>query len=143
MAAALCTGVLGWERERHNKPAGLRTYLLVGVGAAAFYIIAIEIILQGHGDLKDVQIDPTRIVEGLIGGIGFLGAGPIIQSRGSVKGITTAAGIWVSGAIGLACGVGFYVIAVEVAVLAFIILWVVGWIEVRLAGGRPDPQDEG
>lgn len=131
IAAAICTGLIGWEREHERKPAGLRTHMLVGVGAAAFYIIAIEIILQTQTGTGDVKIDPTRIVQGIIGGIGFLGAGAILQSGGSVQGLTTAAGIWVAGGIGLACGAGYYVIAVEVTLLCALILIVVGWLEKR------------
>ena len=136
--AALLTGLIGWERERRRKPAGLRTHMLVGVGAAAFYIIAIEIILQGRGDLKDVSFDPTRIVQGIIGGIGFLGAGAILQSGGNVRGLTTAAGIWVAGGIGLACGAGYYLVALEVAVLCFLIIMGVGWLQHRYMDSGED-----
>lgn len=105
--------------------------MLVGVGAADFYIIAIEIMLRGRGDLKDASFDPTRIVQGIIGGIGFLGASAILQNGGNIRGLTTAAGIWVAGATGLACGAGYYLVAAEVAVLCITIILVVGWLQHR------------
>ncbi len=129
--AAVLTMIVGWERERRDKPAGLRTHMLVGVGAAAFYIVAFEILSRGF-TADGLRVDPIRVVEGLIGGIGFLGAGAIIQGRGDVRGLTTAAGIWVAGAIGLACGAGFYAIAAMVAAFVFAILRIVGWFEYRL-----------
>jgi putative Mg2+ transporter-C (MgtC) family protein len=136
--AAVLTMVVGWERERRDKPAGLRTHMLVGVGAAAFYIVAYEILVRGFTGESTIRIDPTRIVEGLIGGIGFLGAGAILQSKGDVRGLTTAAGIWVAGAIGLAAGAGFYTIAAVVAAFVFVILRIVGWLEHRWVNSRGD-----
>jgi putative Mg2+ transporter-C (MgtC) family protein len=81
-----------------------------------------------EGD-PSARIDPSRIVEGVIGGIGFLGAGCIIQSRGSVQGITTGASIWISGAIGVACGLGTLVLASMVTVLALLIMVILGHFE--------------
>ncbi len=101
MAAGLAL-VLGLERELRGKPAGLRSHMLVSVGASAFIMMGMHILLATAEGDPSARIDPTRIVEGVIGGIGFLGAGSIIQSRGNVQGITTGASIWVSGAIGVA-----------------------------------------
>lgn len=109
-AAALAT-VLGWNREQAKKPAGLRTFVLVGVGSCLFTLLALEMIEMHDDGGASAGLDPLRVVSGLIGGIGFLGAGTIIQSRGRVEGITTAAGLWLMAAIGLACGLGQYALA--------------------------------
>jgi len=133
LSLAACLGaVLGWERERLRKPAGLRTHMLVALGTAAFTISCLHLyaqVLQTLGDGTRVQADPIRILEAVVGGLGFLGAGTIIQSRGSVRGITTAATVWVTGAIGLACGMGHYPLAVAAMVPAFLIVAVLGRVE--------------
>ena len=121
MAAGLAL-LLGLERE-------LRPHMLVSVGAAAFILIGLHILMTTAEGDPSARIDPSRIVEGVIGGIGFLGAGCIIQSRGSVQGITTGASIWISGAIGVACGLGTLVLATMVTVLALIIVVVLGRFE--------------
>lgn len=128
MAAGLAL-LLGLERELRGKPAGLRSHMLVSIGAAAFILIGLHILMATAEGDPSARVDPSRIVEGVIGGIGFLGAGCIIQSRGSVQGITTGASIWICGAIGVACGLGNLVLASMVAVLAFIIVVVLGRFE--------------
>lgn len=120
--------VLGWERQMRGKPAGLRTHMMVSMGSAAFTLLTLEI-FQIAVSSSSTQADPIRIVEGIIGGIGFLGAGTIIRSRGAVEGVTTAASIWVAGAIGVASGGGYYQIAVITAVFAWLILTVVRLVE--------------
>jgi putative Mg2+ transporter-C (MgtC) family protein len=117
--AAALAGVVGLDRELHNKSAGLRTHMIVGLGAAAFTSMGIDLIAG----------DPSRIVTGVATGIGFLGAGCIMKSEAGVEGITTAAGIWVVGAIGAACGIGAYSLAISTTVLAAIILVLVARIE--------------
>jgi putative Mg2+ transporter-C (MgtC) family protein len=136
-SAALGGAALGWERERRAKPAGLRTNMLVSVGAAAFTLITIELYREAIATNAGVPIDPSRTVAGIIGGIGFLGAGSIIQSRGEVKGVTTAAAIWVCGAIGVACGSGYYLIGSITVVFALLILAVVGYAEHRIRLAKP------
>lgn len=128
-AAVACGALLGFEREAQNKPAGLRTHMMVALGSAAFTLIALELAEQAAG--SEGRPDPTRVVQGIVGGIGFLGAGSILQSRGGIRGITTAAGIWVMGAIGVACGGGEYVIAVVTAVFAVTIMGAVLLLEGR------------
>jgi putative Mg2+ transporter-C (MgtC) family protein len=122
-------GALGWERELQQKPAGLRTHILVSLGAAGLAILALEMADQLDG------VDPSRIIQGIIGGIGFLGAGTIIQSRGDVRGMTTAAGIWATAAIGIACGLGEFGLAVTLSVLAFIVLSAALAVEKRMVRG--------
>jgi putative Mg2+ transporter-C (MgtC) family protein len=122
---------LGWERESRNKPAGLRTHALVALGSASFIVITLEMVAGPLRYADDVMPDPTRIIQGIIGGIGFLGAGSIIQSRGAIKGLTTGASIWAVGAVGIAAGIGLYLLAAMVAAIMFVVLSVFGLIEHR------------
>ena len=114
--AALLGGILGYERERQGKAAGVRTHMLVALGAALFVLVPKEAGVSGA--------DMTRVIQGVVAGIGFLGAGAIIKGSAeeSVKGLTTAAGIWLTAAIGIACGLGREATAVLSALLAFAIL---------------------
>ena len=128
-AAAVLSGILGLERELRNKPLGLRTNILVALGACSFGLITMELVDLFRRDDSLGAIDPSRVVQGIIEGIGFLGTGAIIQSRGDVLGATTGATIWVVGAIGIACGFGFYLHAAAAAVVAFLVLTVLGGIE--------------
>lgn len=128
-SAIFLVTLIGWERESKDKPAGLRTHMLVGLGAAAFFLISIEFTLGPLKDAEGISPDPTRIFQGIITGIGFLGAGAIIQGNSQVKGLTTGAGIWLSGGIGLACGGGYYVIAFITTLLTLFVLHFVGWVE--------------
>jgi putative Mg2+ transporter-C (MgtC) family protein len=110
---ALGLGALvGLEREIHKKPAGLRTHMLVSMGACLFTIVSI-----GQFDL-----DPARVASGIVTGIGFIGAGTIMASKARIKGITTAATLWVTAGVGLAVGAGMYIPAVIAAVLVFVVL---------------------
>ena len=129
LAAAGLALLLGLERELRGKPAGLRSHMLVSLGAATFIIMGMHILLATAEGDPSARIDPTRIVQGIIGGIGFLGAGCIIQSRGNVQGITTGASIWIAGAIGVACGIGTLALAGMVTLLALIIVMVLGRFE--------------
>ncbi len=116
LVAAILGGVMGYEREHHGKSAGVRTHMLVALGSAMFILIP----LQAGG----VDADLTRIQQGLIAGVGFLGAGSIIKGRdeGDVKGLTTAASIWLTAAIGMAAGMGREASAVLCTLLALIIM---------------------
>jgi len=121
LVAVAIGGLIGWDRERADKPAGLRTHMLVALGSASFTLLGFEV--GDHLAPKTGEgFDPTRVLQGVIGGIGFLGAGAIIQNRGHVSGITTAASVWVAGALGSAAGVGAYVLAVFTAAMAFGVL---------------------
>lgn len=129
LAALLIGALVGWERERKKKPAGLRTHMLVTLGSATFCLMAFEVGADMADRYGDRGVDPMRVLQGVVGGIGFLGAGGIVQSRGHVEGVTTAAGIWIAGALGAACGVGAYVLAVLSAGLTVVVLAVVGRFE--------------
>jgi putative Mg2+ transporter-C (MgtC) family protein len=111
--AAVAGGLIGFERSVANKPAGLRTLMLVGMGAALFTIISITAFT---GD------DPTKILAGIVTGIGFLGAGTIFRAKDHVKGLTTAASMWTVAAIGIAVGLGEYVITAVATMLVILIL---------------------
>lgn len=120
--AAILGGMLGYDRERAGKSAGLRTHMLVSLGAAIFVLIP----QQAGLAVSDI----TRVIQGIVAGVGFLGAGAIVKdSRGSeVEGLTTAAGIWLTAAVGIAAGLGREASAVLGTVLALIILSGIGRI---------------
>jgi len=107
--------VLGLEREIRGKAAGLRTNTLICLGAAVFTIISERI---GGGR----EASPARIAAQIVTGVGFLGAGAIIRSRGGIHGLTTAATIWMVASIGMACGAGFFLLAVTSTIIALIVL---------------------
>jgi putative Mg2+ transporter-C (MgtC) family protein len=120
--AAGLGGAIGIERELHEREAGFRTHLLVSVGAALFTLVsayAWRDFQFGNG----VSFDPTRIAAQIVTGIGFLGAGAIIRQGLSVRGLTTAATLWVVAAIGMASGAGYYTAAVITTVAALVTLW--------------------
>lgn len=130
--AVLCGAIIGIERELKRKPAGFRTNILICLGASIY--TAVGLLLQG-GE----AVDPTRIAAQVVTGIGFLGAGSIIQSGAGVKGLTTAATIWVVASIGILSGAGFPVLAIVSAVLVLLTLAVLGRVEDRLfPGGQSD-----
>ena len=122
LVAAALGGLLGYEREQQGKSAGVRTHMLVAIGAALFVLIP----QQAGASTADL----TRVLQGLIAGVGFLGAGAIILGTKQVetRGLTTAAGIWVTAAIGIAAGMGREMTAVLSTLLALFILSVVPWI---------------
>jgi putative Mg2+ transporter-C (MgtC) family protein len=113
--AALLGGAVGFERELRERHAGLRTHLLVAVGSALFTLVSafgFSDILAQSGPQVLVRLDPSRIAAQIVSGIGFLGAGAIIRQGLSVRGLTTAATLWLVAAIGMACGAGYYVAAI-------------------------------
>jgi putative Mg2+ transporter-C (MgtC) family protein len=122
--AGVLAGSIGLERELRDREAGLRTHLLVGVGAALFTLVS----AYGFSDFRygidtGFTLDPTRISAQIVTGIGFLGAGAIIRQGLSVRGLTTAATLWVVAAIGMAAGAGYYSGAVLTTVLVLVALW--------------------
>jgi putative Mg2+ transporter-C (MgtC) family protein len=137
LAALACGGVLGFERELAEKPAGLRTQMLVALGAATFTILTLRLYEELPGGGAQSGLDPLRIISGVAGGIGFLGAGSIIRGRESVSGVTTAATIWVTGSVGIACGAGWYSIAVIVTAYTLATLWLLGIVERRFQQPKP------
>ncbi|NBS41346.1 MgtC/SapB family protein [bacterium] len=118
VVAAILSAVIGFERESNKKPAGMRTNALVGLGTAMVTIASLMVVKFGGVDAVDV----SRLAASILPGIGFIGAGTIIRSGGSVKGLTTAASIWVVAAIGIATGLGLYDLAVIGTILGLIAL---------------------
>jgi putative Mg2+ transporter-C (MgtC) family protein len=119
--ATLFGAVIGFEREWRNHPAGLRTHILVSLAAASFTIIGIEIVHSSQFANDAARQDPLRLIEAVTAGVAFLAAGTIIVARGQIKGLTTGAGLWLAGSVGLA-GLGFWQVAAFVTVLAVIVL---------------------
>jgi putative Mg2+ transporter-C (MgtC) family protein len=122
LVAAALGAALGFEREMRDKPAGLRTHMLVAEGAALFMVGSILLTQEFGHQGGSVSIDTTRIASTIVAGIGFLGGGAILQTKDRVKGITTAAGIWVAAAIGLLSGAGFFIVAIGGTVIALLTL---------------------
>lgn len=114
--------IIGFERELHRQPAGFRTHSLVALGAALFTIVS------AYGFVGD-QVDPTRIAAQIVSGIGFIGAGTILQHRGNIRGLTTAASLWAVAAIGTAAGAGLLLMAVIGTVLILVVLAVLDRVE--------------
>ncbi|HEY6644041.1 MgtC/SapB family protein [Povalibacter sp.] len=142
LVAVVFGGIVGFDRELRNKPAGLRTHILISLAAALFTLITFELhgeIIQQGGDR--MAADPIRIIEAVTAGVAFLAAGAIIQSRGTVRGLTTGANMWLAGALGVASGAGYYVLATIGAVFALIVLSVLGALEARLAAGATDDDE--
>lgn len=130
--AALLSGIIGAEREWTGQWAGLRTHMLIAVGSAFLTDVSIKV---GPLFAEGSQAwDPGRIAAQIVTGVGFLGAGTIIQSRGAVHGLTTAAGLWVASAIGIAVGAGLYAESTLVSVALFLILAALRPVERRLFG---------
>jgi putative Mg2+ transporter-C (MgtC) family protein len=128
--AAALTGLIGLERELRERAAGLRTHMLVGVGAALFTIVSAyawtDFVFSRQGG---TILDPTRVAAQIVTGIGFLGAGAIIRQGISVRGLTTAAGLWVVAAIGMAAGAGYYSAALVATGLVLLGLGPIRWLE--------------
>jgi putative Mg2+ transporter-C (MgtC) family protein len=114
VVAVFVGALVGYERERKGKPAGVRTHGMVCLGAALFTVVS----LYGFGTASD----PTRVAAMVVSGIGFLGAGAILHQRESVHGLTTAASLWVTAAIGLAVGVGMFAMSLVTTILVFLLL---------------------
>jgi putative Mg2+ transporter-C (MgtC) family protein len=122
----ILSGLVGLERQMHRRTAGLRTHILVSVGSCLIMLTSLYV----FDIYKYVTcLDPARIAAGVITGIGFLGAGTIIREREGVKGLTTAASLWVVAGIGLAMGCGFYRAAMFTTVLALIVLFLLRYVE--------------
>jgi putative Mg2+ transporter-C (MgtC) family protein len=109
--AALLGAAIGFEREWRQRPAGLRTHILICVAAATFAVLTIEIVHAPMFGGDSTRLDPIRVVEAVTAGVAFLAAGTILFSRGEVQGLTTGAGMWLAGAVGVACGLGLWQIA--------------------------------
>ncbi|QOX78425.1 MgtC/SapB family protein [Trichlorobacter lovleyi] len=135
LLATLLGGLIGLERELHGRPAGFRTHLMVALGAALYMGVSLHF-YQVYGGLSGslaVRVDPGRVAAQIVVGIGFLGAGAIIRENASVRGLTTAACLWVAAAIGTACGAGMLLIAVVVTAISLVSLLVLKRVEEGLS----------
>jgi putative Mg2+ transporter-C (MgtC) family protein len=131
--AAVLGAAVGFEREWRQRPAGLRTHILVCLSAAIVAILTIEITHVSYFEDDNVRIDPVRTIEAVTSGVAFLAAGLIVFARGEVHGLTTGAGMWLAGAIGLCCGLGFWSIAAFATVLAILVLALLRIVEQKLS----------
>ena len=131
-AAAVMGGAIGLERGYRAKEAGFRTHFLVALGSALFMIVSQygfeELLLQTQASGLSVRVDPSRVAAQVVSGIGFIGAGTIIFQRHVVKGLTTAAGLWVTAAIGMTCGSGLYMLAMASTIMVLICLEALNFI---------------
>ncbi len=133
--AAILGGAIGLEREYRSKEAGFRTHFLVGLGSALFMVLS----MHGFDNFEAIpgviiQRDPARMAAQVVSGIGFIGAGTIIFQKNVVKGLTTAAGLWVTSAIGMTAGVGMYGLATAATVMVLVCLEAMNFIHHRIFG---------
>jgi len=134
--ALVLSGLVGLEREAKGRAAGLRTHILVSVGSALIMLTGVHLMALYRGV---VEVDPGRLAAQVVSGIGFLGAGTIIQFRDSVRGLTTAASVWAAAGIGLAAGSGFYTGALATTGLVLVALLLLRGLEARVGSkGTPD-----
>jgi putative Mg2+ transporter-C (MgtC) family protein len=140
IVATLLGSLIGLERQSHGKEAGFKTYSLVCLGSALMMVVSVDVFnLFKH----TANVDPGRIAAQAVTGIGFLGAGAIIRSeQGSVKGLTTAAGIWAACAIGLACGLGLYKQAIMTTILVLMILVLFPRVQRKILHKKQEEQEK-
>ena len=140
LLAVFVGGIIGFERETHKRAAGLKTHILVCVGSALIALASIYI-AQNYSNLYQ-NCDPSRIVAGVVTGIGFLGAGTIIRARASVVGLTTAASLWSVAGLGLTLGIGFYKAALFAAAAIFLTLVLLGKFTRKYMGKKDLPLEK-
>ena len=133
LLAVLFSGLIGLEREVSGRAAGFRTHILVCVGSTLVMLTAMHLVDLYRGV---ASIDPGRVAAQVVSGIGFLGAGTIIQIRDSVRGLTTAAGLWAAAGIGLAVGSGFYIGAVATTAIVLVVLFLLSRVEQSFVGSK-------
>ncbi|HBT01601.1 MAG TPA: MgtC/SapB transporter [Citreicella sp.] len=138
LAAIVLGGAIGLERERQEKPAGLRTHILVSVAACLFVILGLELAALDFGGAGEQRNDPLRMIEAVTAGVAFLAAGIIITSGGRVRNITTGASLWLAGAVGLGCGAGQMPLAAMTTVIVVIVLWLLRIAEDRFGWDSDD-----
>jgi putative Mg2+ transporter-C (MgtC) family protein len=128
-------GLIGLERQLHRRNAGLRTHILVTLGSCLTMLTSLYVF---DIYINKVALDPARIASGVITGIGFLGAGTIIRDREGIRGLTTAASLWLVAGIGLAAGIGFYSAAIAATVLGLIVLFLLRYFEDLIFGSSKE-----
>ncbi|MFP4239869.1 MAG: MgtC/SapB family protein [Rhodosalinus sp.] len=137
-AALLFGGIMGWERELKDKAAGLRTHMLISLAACLFTLVAFDLMTLDGIAQDNLRFDPIRLVEAVTAGVAFLAAGTIILRGDRVRGLTTGGGMWLAGAIGLACGTGSLGLAAMATLLALVVLWLLRLIPPPLTREHDD-----
>jgi putative Mg2+ transporter-C (MgtC) family protein len=132
LVALVAGSLIGYERSYHGRPAGFRTHALVCMASSLLMLVTVYEVHWVRATVDKLQIDPTRMAQGIMTGIGFLGAGVIIKEGLSVRGLTTAASIWITSAIGILAGIGFYFPLALSVVLTLGVLSLFRWIEARM-----------
>lgn len=128
MAALVLGGIIGFEREWRQKPAGLRTHMLVSIAACLFIIVSQQLAQMPFGAQDALRVDPLRLIEAVTAGVAFLAAGIIFTSGDKVRNTTTGASMWLAGGIGLACGSGQMPLAAMATVIVVTVLSLVGLV---------------
>ncbi|MFK7884488.1 MAG: MgtC/SapB family protein [Phycisphaerales bacterium] len=138
--AAVAGALIGWERDRAEKPVDARTMMLVSLGAAAFTLLGERVMIHSveAGVDSIIRLDPTRVLAYVISGVGFLGAGAILHSKRTVSGLTTASSVWCTAAVGAAFGLGEFAVAIMAFLIVFLTLWG-AW----LFSSKPEPTKNG
>ncbi|WP_082074754.1 MgtC/SapB family protein [Martelella endophytica] len=144
IGASVFGGLIGLERELQHHSAGLRTHILVSLSAALFVIVSTQVpdLLSGHSDV--LRIDPTRVIQSITEGVAFLAAGIVFFQKGTVKGLTTGAGLWLSGAIGLTIGLGLWSLGIFASILGLVVLFLLHKVEHRsrrMHTGKQEDED--
>lgn len=140
--AALLSGIIGLEREMRKNTAGLRTHMVISVASAMFALISLELMHLSQGDRDALRMDPLRLIEAVTSGVAFLAAGMIVYARGDVKGLTTGAGMWLSSSIGVACGLGYWGLALTATVSGFLVIGLLRHVELLTGIKTPRRQRE-
>jgi putative Mg2+ transporter-C (MgtC) family protein len=143
VGAILLGAVIGFEREAKNRPAGLKTHIMVSLAAAVFAVVALESIHMRSLADANVQVDPLRVIEAVTAGVAFLAAGTIVLSRGEVHGITTGTSLWLAGAIGVSLGFGQWIIGFGAVLAGLAILFALGKVETAVGMGGGMAVDDG
>lgn len=145
LVAAVLGAVVGFDRQRKDKDAGIRTHMLVAMGAALF-VSSAALLTHDSGDASGepaLRIDPTRVIQGVVTGVGFIGAGQIFQGRGSVHGLTSAAGMWVTASIGVLAGLGYVALPVVATAVVFLVMAWLDPLTARIGGDAGAIEEEG
>jgi len=139
------SGIIGVERQLRRKTAGMRTHMLVCLGSLIFTLLGMDLFTREVTGFTAADSTPLRIIEAIVGGLGFLGAGAIIQARGHIHGLTTATSIWTMGALGVAVGIGNYPLAISTTIFSYLVLSTIDVFEkkfVRTRAIKPKEKQE-
>jgi putative Mg2+ transporter-C (MgtC) family protein len=136
LLAALLGAAVGFEREWRNRPAGLRTHMLVCLAASLIAVIAVELVHNPAFTGSNIRIDAARTISAVTSGVAFLAAGFIVFARGQVHGLTTGAGLWLAAAVGLACGLGYWQVGGFATLLAVIVLGLLRIVEAKFSADK-------